>query len=83
MLGMVEIIDWLRSHYDKDYKRNTRETIRRQTRRRQMIPVTLLDGTPVELTPGGQNVLLKQMVEECCPAVHPRGHDPLHRRCRQ
>lgn len=131
MLRTVEIMDWLREHYSKDYKPNTRETIRRQTlhqfvdaglvvlnpdhptrainspkncyqiepaalrvlrrqqetdyrdqlkaylvkrpglvaryareRERDMLPVTMLDGTLVELTPGGQNVLLKQMVEE-------------------
>lgn len=37
-----------------------------------MIPVTMLDGTAVELTPGGQNVLLKQMVEDFCPRFTPR-----------
>lgn len=136
----VEIIDWIRERYDKPYKPNTRETIRRQTlhqfvdaglvvlnpdapqrpvnsphtcyqveptalallrqcdapgfrralkrylderpglvatyaraRQRDMVPVTLLDGSPVELTPGGQNVLLKRMVEEFCPRWTPGG----------
>lgn len=31
MVRTVEIMDWLREHYGKDYKPNTRETIRRQT----------------------------------------------------
>lgn len=31
------------------------------------IPVSLLDGSTVTLTPGGQNVLLKEMVETFCP----------------
>lgn len=137
-LRTVAIIDWLRERYGKDYKPNTRETIRRQTlhqfveggivvqnpddparavnspkncyqvepaalrvirlyqtpdfgaaaagylrvqpgliaqyaRRREhdLLPVTLLDGSPVELTPGGQNVLLKAMVEEFCPRWTP------------
>ena len=141
MLRTVGIMDWLREHYGKDYKPNTRETIRRQTlhqfvdaglvvlnpddpsrainsprtcyqvgpsalallrsreadahhehlkeylvdqpglvarysreRAQDMLPVTLLDGAPVELTPGGQNVLLKQMVEEFCPRWTPGGH---------
>ena len=43
-------------------------------RAQAMLPVTLLDGAPVELTPGGQNVLLKQMVEEFCPRWTPGGH---------
>jgi hypothetical protein len=31
LLRTVEIMDWLREAYGKDYKPNTRETIRRQT----------------------------------------------------
>lgn len=140
MLRTVEIMDWLRAGYGKDYKPNTRETIRRQTlhqfveaalavrnpddpqrainsprncyqvesralgllrahdagdwdvrlreylsaapglraeyakaREQQMIPVTLPDGTAVVLTPGGQNVLLKKMVEEFCSRWTPGG----------
>ncbi len=140
MLRTVEIMDWLRRRYRKEYKPNTRETIRRQTlhqfvdarlvvlnpdeptrainspkncyqvspealrvlarfgrktygrmldaylskqpglvalyareREQDLLPVTLLDGSRVELTPGGQNVLLKQMVEEFCPRWTPGG----------
>lgn len=140
MRRTVEIMEWLRDEYDKDYKPNTRETIRRQTlhqfedaaliesnpddplrpinspkwcyqvtpralevvrvygtdswadllekyladapglaeqyaraRELDLIPVTLLDGTLVELTPGGQNVLLKQIVEEFCSRWTPGG----------
>lgn len=140
MLRTVEIMDWIRERYDKPYKPNTRETIRRQTihqfvdaglvvlnpdepdrpinspkscyqvelsalaltkargskdyeagleryldarpglvaqyareREQSMLPVRLLDGTEVELTPGGQNVLLKTMVEEFCPRWTPGG----------
>jgi BsuBI/PstI restriction endonuclease domain len=35
--------------------------------------VTLADGTTVTLTPGGQNVLLKAMVETFCPTFTPGG----------
>lgn len=31
MLGITPIMDWVREHYGKDYKPNTRETFRRQT----------------------------------------------------
>lgn len=31
LMRTVEIMDWLRKHYGKDYKPNTRETIRRST----------------------------------------------------
>jgi hypothetical protein len=30
-MGITPIMDWMRAHYGKDYKPNTRETIRRQT----------------------------------------------------
>lgn len=35
-------------------------------REQELLPVTLVDGSVVELTPGGQNVLLKDMVEQFC-----------------
>lgn len=133
-------MDWLRTHYGKDYKPDTRETVRRRTlhhfvdaglvalnpdypqrpinspnnqyqvepraiqllrtydtpeweeglrkyladvpglvaqyakaRELEMVPVTLPDGNAVTLTPGGQNLLLKQMVEEFCPRWTPGG----------
>ncbi len=37
------------------------------------IPVTLPDGSTVKLSPGGQNELLKQMVDEFCPRFTPNG----------
>lgn len=139
-LRTVEIMEWLRAQYDRDYKPNTRETIRRQTlhqfidaglvalnpddptrpvnspkscyqivpralellrsyeyqsdrwdellsgylvdlpglraqyqraRVLAQIPATLPDGTQVSLTPGGQNILIKQILEEFCPRFTP------------
>jgi len=139
-LRTVQIMQWLREHYDKDYKANTRETIRRFTlhqfvqaglvvenpdepdrpvnspnwcyqvtdtaadlvrkygtaafaealrvyllnlpglkaeydRERELrrIPVALPDGTLVSLSPGGQNSLLKLMVEQFCGLFTPGG----------
>jgi BsuBI/PstI restriction endonuclease domain/BsuBI/PstI restriction endonuclease HTH domain len=37
------------------------------------IPVTLPGGIPFTLSPGGQNVLIKQVVEEFCPRFTPGG----------
>lgn len=37
------------------------------------IPVTLLDGTRVTLSPGGQNILIRQAIEEFCPRYTPGG----------
>ena len=140
MIGVTPIMDWLRETYDKDYKPNTRETVRRQTlhqfaegalvlqnpdepdravnspkwcyqiapralqvlreygtsrfetrlreylaevpglkaaydRARDMhrIPVTLPDGSTETLSPGGQNVLIKQMIEDFCGYFTPGG----------
>ena len=42
-------------------------------RQMRMIPVALPDGRKVMLTSGGQNVLVKQIVEEFCPRFTPGG----------
>jgi hypothetical protein len=44
-----------------------------QTRNLHRIPVALPGGRTVVLSPGGQNSLLKQMVEEFCPRFTPGG----------
>ena len=31
LIGITPVMDWIRTHYGKDYAPNTRETIRRQT----------------------------------------------------
>ncbi|ORX04514.1 BsuBI/PstI family type II restriction endonuclease [Mycolicibacillus trivialis] len=38
------------------------------------IPVTLPDGIAVHLSPGGQNVLIKQIVDDFCAQFTPGGH---------
>lgn len=37
------------------------------------IPVTVPGGKPFQLSPGGQNVLIKQIIEEFCPRFTPGG----------
>ena len=44
-----------------------------KARKLKQIPVRLPDGSRVRLTPGGQNVLLKEMVEQFCPRFTPGG----------
>jgi type II restriction enzyme len=137
-LRTVELMAWLRDRYGRDYKPNTRETIRRQTlhqfieaglvllnpdapdrpvnspnscyqvapralellsafgtksfdrelvaylseapglraqferaRLQRQIPVTLPGGGAIALTPGGQNQLLKEAIQEFCPRFTP------------
>ncbi|MCL2785041.1 MAG: restriction endonuclease [Propionibacteriaceae bacterium] len=45
----------------------------RAAREMRRIPVTLPDGSPVTLSPGGQNLLLQQMIENFCPVYAPGG----------
>jgi adenine-specific DNA-methyltransferase len=55
---------------------NSAEALRRlQPRERQMtlIPVRLPDGRQLRLTAGGQNELVKKIVEEFCPRFTPAG----------
>lgn len=42
-------------------------------REMERIPLTLPDGSIFTLTPGGQNVLLKAMIEDFCPRFTPGG----------
>ena len=136
-LGVTPIMGWMAEHYDKQYKPNTRETIRRQTlhqfvdaglvmqnpdvdvavnspgnvyavpdqvvallrhagsddwpqalatwtelagslterwaaeREMAMIPVKLPNGESVSLTSGGQNPLMKSIVEDFAPRFAP------------
>jgi hypothetical protein len=54
----------------------SRETIRREmTRHRNLarVPVTLPDGSKVTLSPGGQNPLIKSLIEQFCPRFAPGG----------
>ncbi|MET8007918.1 BsuBI/PstI family type II restriction endonuclease [Nonomuraea glycinis] len=37
------------------------------------IPVTLPDGSPIDLSPGGQNLLIRDILEEFCPQFTPGG----------
>lgn len=45
-----------------------------RARTHHQIPVTLPDGSAVTLTPGGQNLLIKQAIEEFCPRFTPGAH---------
>jgi adenine-specific DNA-methyltransferase len=72
----------LRTYGSEDWDKNLRthlsstETLRkRYAAERQMarIPITLSNGTELSLSPGGQNILVKQIVEEFCPRFTPGG----------
>lgn len=49
----------------------------RQTRDIKKIPLTLPSGVKIKLSPGGQNVLVKKIIEEFCPRFAP-GARPVY-----
>ena len=54
----------------------SRETLKYEISRKRdlvRVPVTLPDGSMVALSPGGQNPLIKAIIEQFCPAFAPRG----------
>jgi hypothetical protein len=54
----------------------SREAIKNEIARKRTlarVPVTLPDGSQVALSPGGQNVLIKAIIESFCPAFAPGG----------
>ena len=51
-----------------------RGRLRQRERDMEMIPMTLPDGTELYLTPGGQNDLVKEIIEEFAPRFLPGGH---------
>jgi hypothetical protein len=69
-IGAVDWPAWLGQYGSK------REHIRRELERRRAlvrIPVKLPDGKEVALSPGGQNPLIKSVIEEFCPRFAPGG----------
>lgn len=55
---------------------DSRESLKHEiTRKRNLarVPVTLPDGSQVALSPGGQNPLIKAVIEHFCPAFAPGG----------
>ncbi|MFQ5745073.1 MAG: BsuBI/PstI family type II restriction endonuclease [Acidobacteriota bacterium] len=72
----------LRTFGTKEWEKGLRtnltsiETLKkRYARKRQMewLPLTLAPGKKILLSPGGQNVLIKQVIEEFCPRFTPGG----------
>jgi type II restriction enzyme len=75
-------LELLRTYGTKTWKNNLQtwlasvETLKnRYARERNMarIPLTLTTGEQIDLSPGGQNVLIKEIIEEFCPRFTPGG----------
>jgi len=59
----------------KDYLASREDLKHEIARKRDLarVPVTLPDGSQVALSPGGQNPLIKAIIEQFCPAFAPGG----------
>jgi len=38
------------------------------------VPIRLLNGKEIKLSPGGQNILIKKIIDDFCPLFTPAGH---------
>lgn len=79
-------LELLRTYGTKEWEKNLRtwltsvETLKaRYAKERNMarIPLTLATGEKIDLSPGGQNVLVKEIIEEFCPRFTP-GAKPIY-----
>jgi len=69
-VGTLEWIPALRQYLD------SRESLKHEIARKRnlaRVPVTLPDGSQVALSPGGQNPLIKAIIEHFCPIFAPGG----------
>jgi len=73
LLRKVGATDWLPAL--KEYL-SSRESLKHEIARKRdlaRVPVTLSDGSKIALSPGGQNPLIKAIIEHFCPAFAPGG----------
>ncbi len=79
----ASVLELLRSVETEAWKRNLAtyliemkgvNRLRETLRRTEYIPVNLPDGESIELTAGGQNVLVKEIVEQFAPRFTPDGY---------
>ncbi|MBE9214551.1 Eco57I restriction-modification methylase domain-containing protein [Plectonema cf. radiosum LEGE 06105] len=57
----------------KNYAISITNLLQDRNRNIPMIPIILPDGQAIELSPGGQNILIKEILENFCPRFTPGG----------
>ncbi|PZO36012.1 MAG: restriction endonuclease [Pseudanabaena frigida] len=57
----------------RNYAVSVKNILREKERNISMIPVTLPDGKSIQLSSGGQNLLIKEILEKFCPRFTPKG----------
>jgi adenine-specific DNA-methyltransferase len=74
LLRTIDTVDWrknLKEYLDSIQGKNR---LREAARKMAQIPVTLPDGQTLQLSAGGQNVLIKEIIEQFAPRFTPGGH---------
>lgn len=66
--------DWAKNVDSYNDSMHGKNRLREAARQMKTIPVTLPDGQTIELSAGGQNVLIKEIVEQFAPRFTPGGH---------
>lgn len=80
-LRTVDIMDWMRKHYGKDYKPNTRETIRRQTIH-QFEQARLIDRNPDDpARPTNSGRTVYQLTHEAAQVLRNFGTRNFSQKC--
>lgn len=83
LLRTLDIMAWMREHYDKDYKPNSRETIRRQTIH-QFEQARLIDRNPDEpQRPTNSGATVYQLTDDAAKVLRAFGTTGFLRACKQ
>lgn len=83
LLRIVDIMDWMRDHFGKDYAPNSRETIRRQTVH-QFEQARLIDRNPDDPSrPTNSGVTVYQLTEEAADVLRNFGKDDFSNFCKE
>lgn len=83
MLRTVDIMSWMRDHYGKNYKPNSRETIRRYTIH-QFEQARLIDQNPDDpKRPTNSGITVYQLTKEAADVLSSFGTDRFSEKCEQ
>lgn len=81
LLRTVDVMDWMREHYHKAYKPNSRETIRRQTIH-QFVQARLVDRNPDDLSrPTNSGDTVYQLTKEAADVLKRFGAAVFSKHC--
>ena len=73
LLRAFRTLDWAAQLSEYLASVGTLKRLYAREREAMRIPVTLQNGTSIRLSPGGQNVLVKKILDDFCPLFTPGG----------